>query len=138
MLGCNLSLCIFIIHQIVLLVWVRNQCGNNQCRPLESFSHGGNNGWRGKGSREREIIAKRAYLSIIQRKSFEIICSMEVVSVSLFDTGINFKDPNLFSPSHFRLLNHKPIRSRVFVLNTRGGHSNEYCVCIYDNVIIIN
>jgi hypothetical protein len=38
----------------------------------------------------------RSYFSFMQHKSFEIVCNMEIIIYSLFDTGSNFKGLELF------------------------------------------
>ena len=66
----------------------------------------------------------------MQRKSFEIICSMEVVSVSLFDTGINFKDPKFISSKSFQIAQSQTYQKSSFCVEYTG-RSLKWILCVH-------
>lgn len=75
-------------------------------------------GLRGR-ERERGIIAHECIVSFIQHRSFETLCSLNVINSSQFDTGISCKDFKL--PSVVQVIQncigHKVTRGQAFVLD---------------------
>ena len=66
---------------------------------------------------EREGNKIQTYLSFIQHKNHETICTSKFVIFDEYDTGIDIKDPKLVLSKSFEMNQSQTSRDQVFMLD---------------------